>query len=125
MLEYNHTLKSKARTLRANMTDSERVLWSRLRGKQIMGVLFYRQKPIGNYIVDFYAPKAKVVVEVDGSQHQASNQADMDVQRDAYLVNHGLIVLRFNNLQVLTELDGVMEVIYKTVEERLENKNPP
>ena len=125
MLEYNHTLKSKARTLRANMTDSERVLWSRLRGKQIMGVLFYRQKPIGNYIVDFYAPKAKVVVEVDGSQHQASNQADMDVQRDTYLMNHGLVILRFNNLQVLTELDGVMEVIYKTVEERLENKNPP
>ena len=107
------------------MTDSERVLWSRLRGKQIMGVLFYRQKPIGNYIVDFYAPKAKVVVEVDGSQHQASNQADMDVQRDTYLMNHGLVILRFNNLQVLTELDGVMEVIYKTVEERLENKNPP
>ena len=67
MLRYKRHLKGKARELRKNMTDSERVLWSRLRGKQLLGVQFYRQKPIGEFIVDFYAPKTKLVVEVDGS----------------------------------------------------------
>lgn len=63
------------------MTESERVLWSRLRGKQLSGIQFYRQKPLGNYIVDFYAPKAKLVVEVDGSQHIRAEHADKDVSR--------------------------------------------
>ena len=65
------------------MTDSEHALWERLRRKQVQAVQFYRQKPIGNYIVDFYAPKAKIVVEVDGSQHMESEQAARDLQRDA------------------------------------------
>ena len=69
MLRYNNRLKPKARDLRKNMTDSENVLWSRLRRKQLLGVQFYRQKPIGNYVVDFFAPRARLVVEVDGSQH--------------------------------------------------------
>ena len=76
------------------MTDSERALWERLRRKQVLAVQFYRQKPIGNYIVDFYAPKAKIVVEVDGSQHMESEQAARDLQRDAFLASQGLRVLR-------------------------------
>jgi len=79
------------------MTDSERILWSRLRGKQLSGIQFYRQKPIGNYIVDFFAPKTKVVVEVDGSQHLEEEQAEQDRQRDDYLASVGLKVLRFNS----------------------------
>ena len=74
VLRYKPYLKDKARELRKNMTDSKRVLWSRLRGKQLLGVQFYRQKPIGEYIVDFYALKAKLVVEVDGSQHTEGKQ---------------------------------------------------
>ncbi len=85
MLQYNRTLKHKARRLRKNMTDTERLLWSRLRRKQILGVQFYRQKPIGNYIVDFYAPKMKLVVEVDGSQHLEEKHLEEDKRRDAYL----------------------------------------
>ncbi len=69
MIEYNRKLEERARRLRRQMTDSERALWERLRRKQVQAVQFYRQKPIGNYIVDFYAPRAKIVVEVDGSQH--------------------------------------------------------
>ena len=115
MIQYNRNLKHKARRLRKNMTDSERRLWSRLRRKQILDVQFYRQKPIGNYIVDFYAPKAKLVVEVDGSQHLEAKHIEVDKRRDAYLTGQGLCVLRFNNLQVLQELDSVMEVIHKTV----------
>ena len=62
MIKYNPKLKEEARRLRAQMTDSERALWARLRRKQVQSVQFYTQKPIGNYIVDFYAPKAKLVV---------------------------------------------------------------
>ena len=65
MLKYNPKLKANARQLRQNLTDSELSLWRRLRGKQLAGVQFYRQKPIGRYIVDFYAPKAKLVIEID------------------------------------------------------------
>ena len=113
-----------ARRLRTQMTDSERALWERLRRKQVHSVQFYRQKPIGNYIVDFYAPKAKMVVEVDGPQHMESEQAARDLQRDAFLASEGLRVLRFDNLQVLREIEGVMEVIPLAVADALE-ANPP
>ena len=111
MIEYNRKLKERSRGLRAQMTDSERALWKRLRRKQVQSVQFYRQKPIGNYIVDFYAPKAKMVVEVDGSQHMESEQAARDLQRDAFLASKDLRVFRFDDLQVLKEIEGVMEVI--------------
>ena len=119
MLPYKDTLKFNARQLRRNMTDGEQLIWARLRRKQLFGVQFYRQKPIGRYIVDFFAPKAKLVVEVDGSQHFAGNQAIRDEQRDKYLSNLGLLVLRFNNLQVLQETDAVVELIWNTLSERL------
>ena len=119
MLKYKSNLKSSAQRLRKEMTDSERMLWSRLRGKQILDVQFYRQKSIGNYIVDFYASKATIVIEVDGSQHMNDDNEEKDRKRDMYLKDQGLEVLRFNNLQVLQEIDSVMEVIYKTVEGRL------
>ena len=67
MLKYRNNLKPLARQLRLNMTDAEQKLWFQLRRKQILDIVFYRQKPIGNYIVDFYAPSQKLVVEVDGA----------------------------------------------------------
>ena len=124
MIRYNPKLKVKARRLRSQMTDSERVLWARLRRKQVRSVQFYRQKPIGNYIVDFYAPKANVVVEVDGSQHMEGEHAEADSQRDAYLASEGFRVLHFDNLQVLKEIEGVMEMILQAVSESPEG-NPP
>ncbi|UCF95100.1 MAG: DUF559 domain-containing protein [Desulfobacterales bacterium] len=124
ILRYNGKLKKVARTLRKNMTESERVLWSRLRGKQLLGVQFYRQKPIGNYIVDFFAPQATLVVEVDGSQHAAPDQAAKDRERDRYLKNRGLRVLRFNSREVLTDTDAVFEVIYRAVRQRLKKEIP-
>jgi very-short-patch-repair endonuclease len=125
ILSYNANLKDNARQLRKNMTDSEHVLWSRLRGKQLLGVQFYRQKPIGDYIVDFYARKTKLVVEVDGSQHFEHSHAERDKRRDEYLASHGLQVLRFNSREVLEETDEVVEVIYHMVAERLAGRNPP
>ena len=119
MLRYKAHLKNKARYLRTNMTDSERVLWSRLRGKQLLSVQFYRQKPIGKYIVDFYAPRAKLVVEVDGSQHMEEKQAEADEHRDKYLASVGLKVLRFNSREILKQTDAVVQVIHRTMTKRL------
>ncbi len=79
----------------------------------------YRQKPIGPYIVDFYSAKGRLVVEVDGSQHMEDEQAERDWERDVYLESIGLVVLRFNSREVLKETDAVMEVIYRTLSERL------
>jgi very-short-patch-repair endonuclease len=124
MLRYNPRLKGRARSLRANLTDAEQRLWARLRRKQILGVQFYRQKPIGNYIVDFYAPAAQLVVEVDGSQHFDLAQAEHDRHRTAYLKELGLRVLRYTDRQVLLELDSVAEEIFRTVEEKIP-LNPP
>jgi len=117
LLKYNATLKPCVRRLRGDMTDAEQKLWSRLRRKQIGNVQFYRQKPLGGYIVDFYAPALRLVVEVDGSQHQFEKGLRKDAVRDDWLVAQGLAVLRFDNLQVLRETDAVVEVIAQRVME--------
>jgi very-short-patch-repair endonuclease len=119
MLPYSPNLKKPARQLRSNMTDSEQLLWRRLRGKQILDIQFYRQKPVGQYIVDFFAPKAKLVIEVDGSQHLEDEHILKDAQRDRYLSGLGLKVLRFDSRTVLVETDAVVQAIFRVAEERL------
>ena len=104
------------------MTDAEILLWSRIKGKQIREAQFYRQKPIGNYIADFYCPKAKLIIEVDGSQHYEEKGIEEDKARDEYFKNSGLKVLRFTNLDVLKNINGVLEKIYEKVSERLKKK---
>ena len=124
MLNYNANLKNKARQLRKNLTDSEKALWSRLRNKQILDIQFYRQKPIGGYIVDFFAPRAKLVVEVDGSQHTEGNHVEKDRIRNGYLASLGLKVMRFNSREVLKESDAVVEEIYRILKDQLKQKSP-
>lgn len=119
MLKYDVSLKPKARSLRNNMTDAEQLLWSRLRRKQVLDVQFYRQKPIGNFIVDFYAPKVSLVVELDGGQHFEPEQQSYDRQRTEFLKSQGLTVLRFSNLDVLRHVDAVLEKIFVELGERL------
>ena len=111
MLPYNESLKEYSRKLRRNMTDAEKLLWSKLRGRQLKGFQFNRQKPIGNYIVDFYCRKAKLVIEVEGSQHYQHDGREKDKVRDAYMSQLGLRVLRFSDRDVLVNIDGVFEVI--------------
>ena len=115
MLHYNKHIKEHAQRLRSNFTHAEQKLWSRLRGKQILNIQFYRQKTIGNYIVDFYAAKAKLVIELDGSQHHEIFHAQRDAFRDHFLRSSSLSVLRFNNLEVLHNLEGVMKIILDEV----------
>ncbi len=115
MLPYAKRTKPIARILRLRMTEAEQLLWFRLRRKQLHGVQFYRQKPLGDYIVDFYAPAAGLVVEVDGSQHLEDAAMLADAQRTAVLRNMGLHVLRFDNRQVLLETDAVIERIWELI----------
>ena len=111
LLPYEKRLKQNSRSLRSNMTDAEQHLWQYLRRKQINGWQFYRQKPLGAYIIDFYCAAAQLVVELDGSQHFEVDHQQADQQRDAFLQSLGLRVLRFDNRQVLLETDAVLEVI--------------
>jgi very-short-patch-repair endonuclease len=110
--EFDKRLKPKARGLRKRMTDAEQKLWFRLRRKQLAGIQFYRQKPLLQYIVDFYAPRVKLIVEADGAHHRDDvKQRHFDLRRTALLESRGLTVLRFDDRQVLTEIDGVLGII--------------
>jgi len=115
MLWYNGKLKGISRSLRNNMTDSERLLWARLRRGQLNGYQFYRQKTIGNYIVDFYCPKAKLVIELDGSQHFTVLGIEKDKIRDHYLESCVLKVLHFSSRDVMVNMDGVLRRIYENL----------
>lgn len=121
MKPYNKNLKQASRELRNNMTEAEKLLWSRLRGKQILGLQFYRQKPILNFIVDFYCPVANLVIECDGGQHFTEEGLEADRVRDQALAELGLRVLRFDNQQILNETDVVAQVIYDVITQLLES----
>jgi len=98
--------------LPAEMTDAEKLLWSKIRGKQLKGFQVYRQKPIGRFVVDFYCPKAKLVIELDGGQHYSEVIRAKDESRDRYMERVGLEVLRFSDTEVFENLPGVLEEIW-------------
>jgi very-short-patch-repair endonuclease len=112
MLQYNKNLKELSRTLRRNMTDAEKLLWSKIRGKQLNGLQFYRQKIIGNYIADFYCPKTRLVIEIDGGQHYSAEGKEKDRLRDEYMTRAGITVLRFSDREVLENLESVLEKLW-------------
>jgi very-short-patch-repair endonuclease len=101
---------ARAKRLRIDMTDAERLLWSRLRRKQLHGHMFRHQAPIPPYIVDFACLTIKLVIEVDGGQHNVNKVADD--RRTAWLESQGYKVMRFWNNEVLQNLDGVLEAIW-------------
>jgi BirA family biotin operon repressor/biotin-[acetyl-CoA-carboxylase] ligase len=102
------TAQRNARVLRSGMTDSERKLWSHLRGEQL-GVKFRRQHPLGNYVADFACLAPRLIVELDGSQH--ADQAAYDMQRDAFFRAQGFAVLRFGSNEPFLNIEGVLTVI--------------
>jgi very-short-patch-repair endonuclease len=106
---------ARARELRKNSTDAERLLWQHLRLRQINGDRFRRQRPVGRYILDFVCLEKRVAVEIDGGQH--SEAVSYDRQRDEWLRKQGFVVLRFWNDEVLTQIEGVKEVIWKALKE--------
>jgi very-short-patch-repair endonuclease len=112
MLQYDKKLKPFSQNLRGTMTDAEILLWSKIKGKQLKGVQFYRQKIIGRYIVDFYCAAAKLVIEVDGGQHYTDDGRTKGAIRDAYIKSLGLKVLRYSDIDVLKNIEGVVENIF-------------
>jgi len=104
----NQIARNLGRELRRQGTHSERVLWQKLRNKQLTGVKFRRQQPIGKYIVDFVSFDKKVIIEIDGGQHNEDRIVGQDEIRTAWLNSQGFRVIRFWNNEVLDNLEGVL-----------------
>jgi very-short-patch-repair endonuclease len=110
----NPKTRRNAIQLRKDLTPAERKLWSRIRNDQL-DVTFRRQHAVGNYIPDFCAPRRKLIIELDGSQHL--EQKEYDEERTKYLVSQGYRVLRFWNNDVMNNIDSVLTVIWKVLKE--------
>jgi len=110
----------KRRKLRKNSTEAERLLWSKLRNKQLLGLKFYRQYGVGNYITDFYCHTLKLVIELDGGQHYTDSGTMSDKVREDFMSSHGIRTLRFSNNDILTNIDGVLDFLYMTISKKLE-----
>lgn len=108
--------KEKRRELRKNLTEAEKALWEKLRGKCLAGLKFFRQYGIGVYIADFYCPQRKLVIEVDGGQHFLE-KGKTYVQREHYMSSLGIYTIRFSNLDILKNIDGTWERIIQVVKE--------
>lgn len=107
----------KAEMLRAGMTKAEHALWDRLANNQLNGFKFRRQHPIGPYVADFYCHKAKLVIEVDGKDHNQVEQKEYDKDRDFDMKEQGIKVLRFKNEEVLHDIEYVISTIASELKE--------
>lgn len=107
--------RGNARRLRREMTDAERKLWYAVRARRFEGLAFRRQAPVGPFIVDFFCPKHRLIVELDGGQHGADQTLRYDAQRTAWLAANGYRVTRFWNRDVLTNFDGVLNAIREAI----------
>jgi very-short-patch-repair endonuclease len=104
-----------ARKLRKDQTDAERLLWNILRSRQVLGLKFRRQHSIGPYILDFYCHDYKLCIELDGGQHYTSKGQQGDEARAVFLAKRGIHILRFSNLNVLKNLEGVLLTVVEKV----------
>ena len=114
-IHYNPALKQKARELRNNSTLSEVLLWNELKKKKIKGYDFHRQKPVDNYIVDFFCFKLMLAIEIDGISH--ATKAEQDEIRQKKLEKLGIRFLRFDDLLVKMDMESVIKTIEKWIEE--------
>jgi very-short-patch-repair endonuclease len=123
IIPYNPDLKDLARDLRKNMTLSEVLLWNQLKQKNMMGFDFDRQRPIGNYIVDFYCKDLSLAIEIDGNTHIYRNEED-DL-RQAELEKLGIRFLRFDDLEVKKNMSNVLRVIEDWISKNKPTPAPP
>lgn len=110
IINYKTSLKQKAKELRSSSTLGEVILWKYLKNKQMLGYSFHRQKPLYNYIVDFYCPKLSLAIEIDGMATH-NNETDYDKQRQTYLENKNIKFLRFTEIEVRTNIKAVLYTI--------------
>ena len=111
--------RNNAKSMRKVMTDAELKLWNAVRAHRLMDLGFRRQVPIGNYIVDFTCAEHRIIVEVDGAQHNEPDAQHYDARRTAFLESLGWSVLRFTNDDVIKDIEGVCQHIVITANERL------
>ena len=115
ILKYNSNLKDKARKLRKNSTLSEVLLWNKLKGKQLKGYQFLRQKPLDNYIVDFFCKRLKLVIEIDGDSHLEN--VDADIIRQKKIESLSISFLRFSDNEIKRNLDDVIQTISNWIDD--------
>jgi len=116
--------KSLVKALRHSPTEAEKKLWYHLRDRKVLGAKFRRQQSFGSYILDFYCAESKLAIELDGGQHGKPKGIVQDEQRDKYLKEEGVTVLRFWNNQLFDEFEGVLDMIYTTLKGRTPHPNP-
>lgn len=126
-IKYNPKLKELARQLRNNATKSEKRLWQKLKRNQMYGYDFHRQKPIDEYIVDFFCNKLQLAIELDGYSHEILEVWEKDVKKTRRLNQLGVRVLRFADYQVLNDMENVLRAIedYILTFEKNNNVPPP
>jgi very-short-patch-repair endonuclease len=117
IIPYNPKLKQLARNNRNDSTKSEIKLWMELKGKQVYGYDFHRQKPLLNYIVDFYCNELELVIELDGYSHQFEEVVIKDELKEAELKNYGLTIFRFDDEEVMNDMDNVLRTIEQYIVE--------
>ena len=115
---------NRARCLRRNATDCERILWRELRDRKFADYKFRRQHPVDPYVLDFYCPALKFAIELDGSGHDSRLREAHDKKREKFLSEQGIATVRFWNHQVRDELDSVLEAIWSALEDRICNPSP-
>jgi len=111
----------KCRNLRKNQTDAEKKLWAILRSRQVGETKFRRQFSIGRYILDFYSPEYRLGIEADGGGHYEDIGRQRDKLRTRELSKLGVEILRFSDLEILNNIEGVWEVIWETIENKRSN----
>ncbi len=104
--------RGKRKYLRKNQTNAEALLWAKLRNKQLKGTKFFRQYGISSYIADFYCPKIKLAIEIDGGQHFSDKGKMYDLTREQIFGSIGIKTVRFSNVEVLNQLDAVLEKLW-------------
>ncbi|MBD1385647.1 endonuclease domain-containing protein [Mucilaginibacter rigui] len=117
LIPYNQNLKQLARNLRNDSTLGEVLLWKELRNKQMCGFDFHRQKPLLNYIVDFYCYELGLIIEIDGHYHDHEEQDKLDTVRETELAVYDLTILRFTEMEVRKDMANVLRTIEKHVVE--------
>ncbi len=118
-------MRDRARSLRHESTDAERIIWSAVRAHRMNGASFRRQAPIGPYIADFVCHEAHLVIELDGGQHFSLAGEARDARRDAFLAAKGFRVLHFSNYDVMRNREGVLETIAAAIRGKGPLPNPP
>ena len=118
---YNPKLKELARQLRNHSTFSEVLLWNQLKNKRIMGYDFHRQKPILNYILDFFCNELELAIEIDGCSHDFEEAYKKDKSRQEEIERLGIVFLRFDDLQVKKNMAGVLQTIEGWIKEHTPN----